>query len=112
MSASNDSGTTHFGFRDVPVGEKQKLVGQVFSSVAGSYDLMNDLMSLGIHRVWKRYFTATALVRPGGDSLRVMYRHVVDGLGIRCVDHRPWVTGARRCRATPTARCCGWAGTA
>jgi len=65
MSASNDPGTTHFGFRDVPVGEKQKLVGQVFSSVAGSYDLMNDLMSLGIHRVWKRYFTATAQVRPG-----------------------------------------------
>ena len=54
MSASNEPGTTHFGFRDVPVGEKQKLVGQVFSSVAGSYDLMNDLMSLGIHRVWKR----------------------------------------------------------
>ncbi|HIY71131.1 MAG TPA: bifunctional demethylmenaquinone methyltransferase/2-methoxy-6-polyprenyl-1,4-benzoquinol methylase UbiE [Candidatus Luteimonas excrementigallinarum] len=65
MSASDKSGTTHFGFRDVPVGEKQKLVGQVFSSVAGSYDLMNDLMSLGIHRIWKRYFTATALVKPG-----------------------------------------------
>jgi demethylmenaquinone methyltransferase/2-methoxy-6-polyprenyl-1,4-benzoquinol methylase len=57
--------TTHFGFRDVPTGEKQKLVGQVFSSVAGSYDLMNDLMSLGIHRVWKRYFVATAQVRRG-----------------------------------------------
>jgi demethylmenaquinone methyltransferase/2-methoxy-6-polyprenyl-1,4-benzoquinol methylase len=57
--------TTHFGFRDVPVGEKQKLVGEVFSSVAGKYDLMNDLMSLGIHRVWKRYFVATAQVRPG-----------------------------------------------
>ena len=57
--------TTHFGFRDVPTGDKQKLVGQVFSSVAGSYDLMNDLMSLGIHRVWKRYFVATAQVRRG-----------------------------------------------
>ncbi|KGM56419.1 ubiquinone biosynthesis methyltransferase UbiE [Lysobacter arseniciresistens ZS79] len=57
--------TTHFGFRDVPTGDKQKLVGQVFSSVAGSYDLMNDLMSLGIHRAWKRYFVATAQVRPG-----------------------------------------------
>jgi demethylmenaquinone methyltransferase / 2-methoxy-6-polyprenyl-1,4-benzoquinol methylase len=57
--------TTHFGFRDVPVAEKQKLVGEVFSSVAGNYDLMNDLMSLGIHRVWKRYFVATAQVRPG-----------------------------------------------
>ena len=65
MSASDNQGTTHFGFRDVPVGEKQKLVGQVFSSVAGSYDLMNDLMSLGIHRLWKRYFVATSGVRRG-----------------------------------------------
>ncbi|MDR6990629.1 MULTISPECIES: bifunctional demethylmenaquinone methyltransferase/2-methoxy-6-polyprenyl-1,4-benzoquinol methylase UbiE [Luteimonas] len=62
---SSKPGTTHFGFRDVPTGEKQKLVGEVFSSVAGSYDLMNDLMSLGIHRVWKRYFAATAQVRTG-----------------------------------------------
>jgi len=59
------SGTTHFGFRDVPAGEKQKLVGQVFTSVAGKYDLMNDLMSLGIHRVWKRYFVATCQAKPG-----------------------------------------------
>lgn len=58
-------GTTHFGFRDVPTGDKQKLVGQVFSSVAGNYDLMNDLMSLGVHRVWKRYFVATAQTRRG-----------------------------------------------
>ena len=58
-------GTTHFGFRDVPTGEKQKLVGEVFSSVAGKYDLMNDLMSLGIHRVWKRYYVATAPVQRG-----------------------------------------------
>ncbi|MGH8072726.1 MAG: class I SAM-dependent methyltransferase, partial [Lysobacter sp.] len=58
-------GTTHFGFRDVPTGDKQKLVGQVFSSVAGNYDLMNDLMSMGVHRVWKRYFVATAQVRRG-----------------------------------------------
>lgn len=57
--------TTHFGFRDVPKGEKQKLVGEVFSSVAGKYDLMNDLMSLGVHRVWKRYFVSTAQVKRG-----------------------------------------------
>ena len=59
------SDTTHFGYREVPTGDKQKLVGQVFSSVAGNYDLMNDLMSLGIHRVWKRYFVATAQVGRG-----------------------------------------------
>ncbi len=63
--SDQDRNTTHFGFRDVPTGEKQKLVGEVFSSVASSYDLMNDLMSLGIHRVWKRYFVATAQVKPG-----------------------------------------------
>lgn len=58
-------GTTDFGFRDVPTRDKQKLVGEVFSSVAGNYDLMNDLMSMGIHRVWKRFFVATAQVKRG-----------------------------------------------
>ncbi len=62
---SRDPGTTHFGFREVPTAQKQKLVGEVFSSVAGKYDLMNDLMSLGIHRLWKRYFVATAQVSKG-----------------------------------------------
>ena len=65
MSASDESGTTHFGYREVPVADKRRLVGEVFSSVAGNYDLMNDLMSLGIHRVWKRYFVATAQVKRG-----------------------------------------------
>ena len=65
MSASDESGTTHFGYREVPVAEKRRLVGEVFSSVAGNYDLMNDLMSFGIHRVWKRYFVATAQVGRG-----------------------------------------------
>jgi demethylmenaquinone methyltransferase/2-methoxy-6-polyprenyl-1,4-benzoquinol methylase len=60
-----DDKTTHFGYRDVPTGEKQKLVGRVFSSVAQKYDLMNDLMSFGVHRVWKRYFVATAGVKRG-----------------------------------------------
>ncbi|NWF31903.1 bifunctional demethylmenaquinone methyltransferase/2-methoxy-6-polyprenyl-1,4-benzoquinol methylase UbiE [Stenotrophomonas sp. SAM-B] len=59
------TGTTHFGFRDVAAKDKQKLVGEVFTSVARSYDLMNDLMSLGIHRAWKRYYVATAQVKPG-----------------------------------------------
>jgi demethylmenaquinone methyltransferase/2-methoxy-6-polyprenyl-1,4-benzoquinol methylase len=45
--------TTHFGYRDVPLGEKQALVNDVFHSVASRYDLMNDLMSAGLHRVWK-----------------------------------------------------------
>ncbi|MGN6728425.1 MAG: bifunctional demethylmenaquinone methyltransferase/2-methoxy-6-polyprenyl-1,4-benzoquinol methylase UbiE [Rhodanobacteraceae bacterium] len=57
--------TTHFGYREVPLREKQKLVGEVFTSVAGKYDLMNDLMSFGVHRLWKRLFVATSGVRPG-----------------------------------------------
>ena len=61
----SEQSTTHFGFRDVPVEEKQKLVGQVFTSVARNYDLMNDLMSFGIHRVWKRYFVGISGIRPG-----------------------------------------------
>ena len=44
---------THFGFRDVPLSEKQGMVDEVFHSVAGRYDLMNDLMSAGLHRAWK-----------------------------------------------------------
>jgi demethylmenaquinone methyltransferase/2-methoxy-6-polyprenyl-1,4-benzoquinol methylase len=50
--------TTHFGFRDVPLGDKQTLVNEVFHSVASRYDLMNDLMSAGLHRVWKNIMIA------------------------------------------------------
>ncbi len=45
--------TTHFGFKTVDANQKESMVGQVFDSVAGKYDLMNDLMSLGVHRLWK-----------------------------------------------------------
>ncbi|MDB5520975.1 MAG: bifunctional demethylmenaquinone methyltransferase/2-methoxy-6-polyprenyl,4-benzoquinol methylase [Tardiphaga sp.] len=58
--------TTHFGFRDVPLGDKQTLVNDVFHSVARRYDLMNDLMSGGLHRVWKNIMI-TALNPPRGD---------------------------------------------
>ncbi|MGR8934402.1 MAG: bifunctional demethylmenaquinone methyltransferase/2-methoxy-6-polyprenyl-1,4-benzoquinol methylase UbiE [Gammaproteobacteria bacterium] len=57
--------TTHFGFKQVPVDEKVKLVRGVFDSVAGQYDVMNDLMSLGIHRIWKRIAVQLANVRNG-----------------------------------------------
>jgi len=52
----NDSPTTDFGYRDVPRAEKKDLVREVFASVAPKYDVMNDVMSLGIHRIWKRIF--------------------------------------------------------
>ena len=57
--------TTHFGYRDVPEADKARLVGEVFTSVARRYDVMNDLMSFGLHRLWKRYFVATGGVRAG-----------------------------------------------
>jgi demethylmenaquinone methyltransferase / 2-methoxy-6-polyprenyl-1,4-benzoquinol methylase len=59
--------TTHFGFRDVPLGDKQTLVNEVFHSVAQRYDLMNDLMSAGLHRVWKDLMI-NALNPPRGDA--------------------------------------------
>ncbi|MBS0516511.1 MAG: bifunctional demethylmenaquinone methyltransferase/2-methoxy-6-polyprenyl-1,4-benzoquinol methylase UbiE [Proteobacteria bacterium] len=65
----NPADTTHFGYRDVPVAEKEKLVGRVFTSVASKYDLMNDAMSFGIHRIWKRWFAATSGVRVGDHVL-------------------------------------------
>jgi len=58
--------TTHFGFRDIAVGDKQTLVNDVFHSVAQRYDLMNDLMSAGLHRVWKDLMI-NALNPPRGD---------------------------------------------
>lgn len=60
-----DNKTTHFGFKTVPVQEKAGHVADVFHSVAGKYDLMNDLMSGGIHRLWKRYTVELSGVRSG-----------------------------------------------
>ena len=76
--------TTHFGYKEVPVAEKTYRVREVFNSVARRYDLMNDLMSVGMHRLWKRVAIETAAVRPGmqvldlasgtGDLARAMAR--------------------------------------
>jgi len=57
--------TTHFGYQEVPVEEKVQRVGEVFRSVASKYDVMNDIMSLGIHRLWKRFTIDQAAVRKG-----------------------------------------------
>jgi demethylmenaquinone methyltransferase/2-methoxy-6-polyprenyl-1,4-benzoquinol methylase len=56
---------THFGYRTVPSDEKAHLVRGVFDSVASKYDIMNDLMSAGLHRLWKRFTVAEAGIRPG-----------------------------------------------
>ncbi len=61
----SEQDTTHFGFRQVPKQEKARLVRGVFDSVAEKYDIMNDLMSFGVHRLWKRFAIELAGVRPG-----------------------------------------------
>ena len=63
--------TTDFGFERVPPEEKARRVRGVFESVAGNYDLMNDLMSAGLHRFWKRFTIAMSGVRPGGRVLDI-----------------------------------------
>src|ERR687884_180652 len=62
---------THFGFEQVPEEQKAQRVAGVFDSVARSYDLMNDLMSLGLHRIWKRFTIEKSLVRAGDRVLDV-----------------------------------------
>ncbi|MEI2780312.1 MAG: bifunctional demethylmenaquinone methyltransferase/2-methoxy-6-polyprenyl-1,4-benzoquinol methylase UbiE [Candidatus Competibacter sp.] len=57
--------TTHFGYQKVAADEKARKVAGVFDSVAGKYDLMNDLMSMGVHRLWKRFAIGLAGVRAG-----------------------------------------------
>lgn len=57
--------TTHFGFETVDWEDKEKKVAEVFHSVAKNYDVMNDLMSLGIHRLWKRFTIELSQVHPG-----------------------------------------------
>jgi demethylmenaquinone methyltransferase/2-methoxy-6-polyprenyl-1,4-benzoquinol methylase len=87
------SGTTHFGYTDVPVEEKAGMVADVFHSVAGKYDIMNDAMSLGIHRLWKQFAIGQVAAHPGqtvldiacgtGDLTRKLSRQVgPDGLVI------------------------------
>ncbi len=63
--AQDNGGTTHFGYRDVPEHEKARLVRDVFDRVAPSYDLMNDLMSVGVHRLWKSTLVRDVRPRPG-----------------------------------------------
>ena len=72
MSETGDTtGTTHFGFETVDAQEKAQRVRGVFDSVADKYDVMNDLMSLGLHRLWKRFAIALSGVRRGDRVLDV-----------------------------------------
>ncbi len=67
----SDKNTTHFGFQEVPVDEKAERVADVFHSVAGRYDLMNDILSGGVHRLWKRFTIELSGVRAGHKVLDI-----------------------------------------
>lgn len=85
---TNQDKVTHFGFSSVAWSEKEKKVAEVFHSVAKNYDQMNDLMSLGIHHLWKRFTVELSQVRPGqivldlaggsGDLTRLLCKKVGD----------------------------------
>jgi demethylmenaquinone methyltransferase/2-methoxy-6-polyprenyl-1,4-benzoquinol methylase len=64
MSGKNEDNKTHFGYETIPLAEKTERVAKVFHSVAPKYDIMNDCMSLGIHRLWKRVTIEVASIRP------------------------------------------------
>ena len=68
---SSEKDTTHFGYREVDKEAKAGLVAEVFDSVAARYDLMNDLMSAGIHRLWKRFTIELSGVRKGNAVLDI-----------------------------------------
>ena len=63
--------STHFGFQSVDERDKSRMVRGVFDSVASRYDVMNDLMSAGLHRAWKAYTVMVADVRPGAQVLDI-----------------------------------------
>jgi len=65
QETKNASDTTHFGYKQVATEQKESMVADVFHSVAAKYDVMNDLMSFGIHRLWKRYTVDCSGIRAG-----------------------------------------------
>lgn len=71
MTTDTDKKTTHFGYQTVDSDKKSSMVADVFRSVAGKYDVMNDLMSFGLHRIWKRFTISQANIKPGQRILDV-----------------------------------------
>jgi demethylmenaquinone methyltransferase/2-methoxy-6-polyprenyl-1,4-benzoquinol methylase len=114
---------TDFGFEQIPEDEKARRVGGVFDSVASRYDLMNDLMSAGMHRLWKRFTIEQSGVRPGdrvldvaggtGDLTRLFARRVGDAGSVVLTDINAAMLGIGRDRlvdqglVVPVALCNG-----
>jgi len=113
--------TTHFGFETVAEQDKARKVGEVFHSVARKYDLMNDVMSAGLHRVWKHYTVETSGVRPGqrvldiaggsGDLSKLFAKKVGSGGQVILTDINASMLGVGRDRMldeglpVPAAQC-------
>ncbi|HEX2667153.1 MAG TPA: bifunctional demethylmenaquinone methyltransferase/2-methoxy-6-polyprenyl-1,4-benzoquinol methylase UbiE [Gammaproteobacteria bacterium] len=99
MNKPAGDNTTDFGYQRVSVGEKAARVRQVFESVADNYDLMNDLMSFGVHRLWKRFALGQTGLKPGqraldvaggsGDLARGMARQVGESGSVLLTDINP-----------------------
>ena len=110
---ANSGGTTHFGYREVPEDDKARLVRDVFDRVAPSYDLMNDLMSGFVHRLWKATLVRAVAPRKGerlldvaGGTGDVSQRLLAAGGGVQVVvwDINPDMLGVGRDRALDRTR--------
>ena len=110
--------TTDFGYQKVPEDEKSRRVAGVFDSVASRYDLMNDLMSAGLHRLWKRFAVEMSGVRAGervldvaggtGDLARLFARRVGPQGEVVLTDINPAMLGSAATACSTRARCCRW----
>ena len=104
LNAPAPMSETHFGFAAVDESAKAERVRGVFDSVAPKYDLMNDLMSLGLHRAWKAYTVAVANVRPGRQGARHRRRHRRPGARLRQAGRRQRPGRAHRHQRGDAAR--------
>jgi len=117
MADDHDPDSTHFGFQRVPLSEKAGRVGQVFDSVATRYDLMNDLMSFGLHRIWKRFAILLSGVRQGhrvldlaggtGDLARLLLPQVTPSGGVVLADINAAMLERGRARLLDEGLCRG-----
>src|ERR1044071_7331529 len=91
---------THFGFREVPLAEKQALVDDVFHKVAQRYDLMNDLMSAGLHRAWKDALVTAINPPKSGKDFALLDVARVPGPPAAIARARPSPTSMPTCSAS------------
>lgn len=109
------SAKTHFGYKQIDIDDKASMVKSVFDSVAGEYDVMNDLMSLGIHRLWKRYTAHIANIQKnarildvasGSGDLGILFHRYLDASGeLYLTDINPSMLSRARTRLTDLGLC-------